>query len=247
MTLKNHNMTLNQYVSGKVYPGRGIFIGQSQDGENMVIAYFIMGRSENSRNRVFVQEENGGIKTQAFDPSKMTDPSLIIYSPIKILKNMVIVSNGDQTETIYNTLLAGGNLLDALEKRTFEPDSPHYTPRISGLVTGSDQQHRYYLSILKAHEGDESQLRRMIYSYQGAALGGGHLIHTYDKEQQGRLVSFQGEPVALCFEGDIKTFSNSLWQSLDKDNKVSLAVQFIHKQTGVIQTTIINKHQGKEQ
>lgn len=238
-----NQMTLCQYVSGKDYPGRGIFIGQSPDGENMLIAYFIMGRSENSRNRVFEKEDNNGIKTKAFDPSKMIDPSLIIYSPIRTYKDMVIVTNGDQTDTIYETLLEGGTFWDALEKRTFEPDPPHLTPRISGLVMGEDKNHGYYLSILKSANGDCEQTRRMLYAFEGKKPGMGHLIHTYEKEENGRLLSFYGEPVALLIEGDLESFSNDLWSSLNEDNKISLVVQFINKKNQDIQTKIINKHQ----
>lgn len=236
-------MSLCQYIAAKEYPGRGIFIGQSQDDEHMVVAYFIMGRSENSRNRVFIAQENHGIKTQAYDPSKMVDPSLIIYSPIKTVKNKIIVTNGDQTDTIYDTLVAGGSFWDGLEKRTFEPDPPHYTPRISGLVAPGENKNSYMLSILKSANGDEKQTRRMLYSYEGTPKGVGHLIHTYEKEENGRLLSFYGEPIALSIEGDLESFSQNLWNSLNEDNKVSLSVQFINKKTQNMQSKIINKHQ----
>ncbi len=242
MIIGENKMSLNQYLASKQYPGRGIFIGESQDGAHMAIGYFIMGRSENSRNRVFVLEGNN-IKTQAYDASKVVDPSLIIYSPIKVFHNQIIVTNGDQTDTIFDSLKSGKTFWEGLEKRTFEPDAPHYTPRISGLLFGKDKGFSYQLSILKSNQIDNIQTQRILFAYEGSTPGVGHLIHTYDKEYQGRLTSFSGEPLALSFKGDINQVAKDIWENLDQENKISLVVQFVNKETEKITTVVINKHQ----
>ncbi len=217
------------------YPGRGIVIGKSQDGK-MVIAYFIMGRSENSRNRVFITDGDG-IKTKAYDESKMVDPSLIIYSPVRVIGDTTIVTNGDQTDTIYDYLKEQKSFANALRTREFEPDAPNFTPRISGVVTGDS----YKLSILKSAEGDGESCRRYFYEYENAKNGVGHFIHTY-KCDGNPIPSFEGEPVKVAVNGDIDEFSSSLWENLNSDNKVSLFVRFIDTNTGKYETKIFNKH-----
>ena len=217
------------------YPGRGIVIGKSEDGK-MVIAYFIMGRSENSRNRIFITDGDG-IKTKAFDESKMVDPSLIIYSPVRVIGDTTIVTNGDQTDTIYDFLEEKKTFADALRTREFEPDEPNFTPRISGVVTGDS----YKLSILKSAEGDGESCRRYFYEYENAKNGVGHFIHTY-KCDGNPIPSFEGEPVKVAISGDIDEFSLALWENLNSDNKVSLFVRFIDVNTGKFETKIINKH-----
>ncbi len=217
------------------YPGRGIVIGKSEDGK-MVIAYFIMGRSENSRNRIFITDDDG-IKTKAFDESKMVDPSLIIYSPVRVIGDTTIVTNGDQTDTIYDFLKEQKSFADALRTREFEPDEPNFTPRISGIVTGDS----YKLSILKSAEGDGDSCRRYFYEYENAKNGVGHFIHTY-KCDGNPIPSFEGEPVKVAISGDIDEFSSALWENLNSDNKVSLFVRYIDINTGKFETKIINKH-----
>ncbi len=219
------------------YPGRGIVLGKSADGNQMVIAYFIMGRSENSRNRVFV-EENGGIKTQAFDPSKLTDPSLIIYSPVRVINGKTIVTNGDQTDTIYDFIAKGDTFENALQTRTFEPDAPNFTPRISGIVEGD----RYTLSILKSANGNPDSTCRYFFDYQSPLAGEGHFIHTYRCDGN-PIPSFEGEPKKVAVNGDIDAFTESIWNSLNADNKVSLFTRYIDLTTGETQTRICNKNQ----
>ena len=219
------------------YPGRGIVLGKSADGNQMVIAYFIMGRSENSRNRVFV-EENGGIKTQAFDPSKLTDPSLIIYSPVRVINGKTIVTNGDQTDTIYDFIAKGDTFENALQTRTFEPDAPNFTPRISGIIDGD----RYTLSILKSANGNPDSTCRYFFAYQSPLAGEGHFIHTYRCDGY-PIPSFEGEPKKIAVNGDIDAFTESVWNSLNADNKVSLFTRYIDLTTGETQTRICNKNQ----
>lgn len=218
------------------YPGRGIVIGKTADNENIAIAYFIMGRSENSRNRVFAKD-NLGIKTKAFDESKLTDPSLIIYAPVKVINGVTIVTNGDQTDTIYDFIDSGKTFEDALRTRTFEPDAPNFTPRISGIVSGAD----YKLSILKSAEGDENSTHRYFFEYSSPKAGEGHFIHTY-KCDGDPIPSFEGEPKLVKIEGCIDEFTNSIWNSLNADNKVSLFTRFINVKTGEFDTRIINKN-----
>ncbi len=222
------------------YPGRGIIIGKSKDGDQAVIAYFIMGRSENSRNRIFV-EDGQGIKTEAFDPSKLIDPSLIIYSPVRVIKESTIVTNGDQTDTIYDFIKDGKCFTQALKTREFEPDAPNFTPRISGIVIQKDQDFSYKLSILKSANGNGASCQRFTFDYASPVSGEGHFIHTY--QQDGNPIpSFVGEPKTVALEGDIDTFTNTLWESLNEDNKVSLFTRTISLKTGATETRIINKN-----
>ncbi len=219
------------------YPGRGIVLGRSSDGEHAVIGYFIMGRSENSRNRVFV-EEQGGIRTEAFDPAKLSDPSLIIYWPVRVLGDQTIVTNGDQTDTIYDYVKDGKTFADALRTRTFEPDGPNFTPRISGLV---EKNGNYRLSILKSNEGDPNSAHRYFYEYENPKAGQAHFIHTYEHDGN-PIPSFAGEPKQVKIEGDIECFTKMLWENLNEDNKVSLFTRFINLKTGETETRIINKN-----
>ena len=237
-----------ELLAANPYPGRGIMLGRSADGSCAVIAYFIMGRSENSRNRVFV-EDGEGIRTQAFDPSKMTDPSLIIYAPVRVLGARTIVTNGDQTDTVYDGMSRGKTFEESLRARKFEPDGPNYTPRISGLVepADADQQNTdpagfaYTLSILKSRKGDPSECRRFTFSYDAPKAGEGHFISTYVTDGD-PLPSFEGEPVPVAVTGDIDTFTADVWEGLNADNKVSLFVRFIDIAKGTYETRIVNRH-----
>ena len=221
------------------YPGRGILLGRSADNQRAVIAYFIMGRSENSRNRVFETTEDG-IRTRAFDESKMTDPSLIIYHPVRRLESgLTIVTNGDQTDTIRDALAQGHCYRHALNQRTFEPDGPNWTPRISGVVKPDGS---YHLSILKSLDGDPSCCNRYTFAYDRPAAGEGRFIHTYMHDGN-PLPSFQGEPKKVAIQGDIHSFAGMLWESLNEENKVSLFVRFIDIATGRYETRILNKNQ----
>ncbi|HIW22686.1 MAG: IMP cyclohydrolase [Acutalibacter sp.] len=231
---------IKQDLAGNSYPGRGIVIGQSADGKNAVIAYFIMGRSVNSRNRVFV-EEGAGIRTQAHDPAKLSDPSLVIYAPVRVLGEDTIVTNGDQTDTIYDFLKEGKTFEEALRTRTFEPDGPNYTPRISGIVERGEGSFTYKLSILKSCGGDPDFAQRFFFEYAPKA-GLGHFIHTY-KQDGDPIPSYEGEPTPVFIEGDIDAFTASLWENLNEDNKVSLFTRFIDLETGKAETRIVNKNQ----
>lgn len=222
------------------YPGRGIVIGKSADGKHAVTAYFIMGRSENSRNRVFV-EDGDGIRTQAFDPSKLTDPHLIIYAPVRVLGNKTIVTNGDQTDTVYELMDKQLTFEQALMTREFEDDAPNYTPRISGIINNSDGDFDYAMSILKSADGDPSSCRRYTFTYSNPQSGTGHFIHTYMSDGN-PLPSFTGEPKQVSVPNNIDEFTNGLWTSLNEDNKVSLFVRFINIENGETQTRIINKN-----
>lgn len=219
---------------GNNYPGRGIIIGETMDGENAVIAYFIMGRSVNSRNRVFI-EDGQGIKTKAFDESKMSDPSLIIYSPVRVLGDVTVVTNGDQTDTVYDFLKEGKSFEEALSTREYEPDEPNFTPRISGIADFS-VGFSYKLSILKHNNGS---CQRNFYEYEKATAGVGHLIHTYETDGN-PIPSFKGEakPVKIC--GKIDDFTKELWESLNEDNRVSLFVRYIDLSDKSSDTRIIN-------
>ncbi len=226
-------------LSGNAYPGRGIMLGRTE--EYAVMAYFIMGRSENSRNRVFVTWE-GGIRTEAFDPDKLTDPSLIIYAPVRVAGEQTIVTNGDQTDTVVDYLMAGKTFEDALRTRAFEPDAPNFTPRISGLITVKNGKCAYRLSILKSGNGNPDDAQRFFFEYPEPALNEGHLIHTY-RQDGNPIPSFEGEPVCVQLpEMDIETFAKQLWESLNPDNKVSLFVRYIHITDGRTKTHIINKN-----
>ena len=228
-------------LSATTYPGRGIVFGKSADGRCFYIAYFIMGRSENSRNRIF-EDDGRGIRTRAFDESKMVDPSLIIYAPVRVLDDVQIVTNGDQTDTIYEALKAGKTFEEALRTRTFEPDAPNYTPRISGVV--EPKSNRYRLSILKSANGDPSSTRRYFFDYDAPRPGEGHFIHTYQGDGN-PLPSFEGEPTPVTIEGDLETVSQTVWENLNKDNKVSLFTRSIDLGSGAVTSLIFNKHQGQ--
>ena len=228
------------YLAAKEYPGRGIILGKSEDNR-AVFAYFIMGRSTNSRNRVF-EVSNDDIMTKAFDESLLSDPSLIIYSPVRVLGKKIIVTNGDQTDTIYEYLKDKKTFEDALYTRTFEPDAPNFTPRISGLID-IESGLKLKLSILKSDEGDESQSLRFFYNYDNPKSGEGFFIHTY-KENSDPLKSFEGEPIKVSLKGSIDEFANSLWNSLNTDNKISLAVRYIDMATGKYEQIIKNKLEG---
>ncbi len=234
-------MKINLYndLRSNSYPGRGIVIGKSADGKYAVTAYFIMGRSQNSRNRVFV-EDGQGIRTQAFDPSKLQDPSLIIYAPVRVLGNKTIVTNGDQTDTIYKLMNKQFTFEQALRTREFEPDAPNYTPRISGIMK-VDWEYNYALSIIKSADGDPSSCQRFTFSYNNPRNGTGHFIHTYMGNAD-PLPSFEGEPKTVEITGDIDEFTNNIWTSLNEDNKVSLFTRFINIETGEYETRIVNKN-----
>ena len=222
------------------YPGRGIIVGRSADGTKAVTAYFIMGRSSNSRNRVFV-EDGEGIRTQAFDESKLEDPSLIIYAPVRVLGNKTIVTNGDQTDTIYECMDKQMTFEQALRTREFEPDAPNYTPRISAVLHIENGQYNYAMSILKSNHGDASSCLRFTFAYQNPIAGEGHFIHTYMGDGN-PLPSFEGEPKRVKIEGDIDAFTDRVWNSLNEDNKVSLFVRYIDIETGIYKSKIINKN-----
>ena len=231
-------LDLNEILNTHPYPGRGIVLGRSADGKKAVIVYFIMGRSENSRNRIFEATEDG-IRTKAFDESKMTDPSLIIYAPVRVFGTSTIVTNGDQTDTIREGLAAGKSFEEALRKRTFEPDKPNYTPRISGLV---QQNGDYTLSILKSADGNPASCRRYFFDYEAPLAGQGHFLHTY-MEDGNPLPSFQGEPEQVDIVSDTAAdFAELLWASLNEDNKVSLFVRYIDRKSGQWESVIKNKH-----
>ena len=220
------------------YPGRGIMLGRSADNKSAVIAYFIMGRSENSRNRVFEATEDG-IRTRAFDESKMVDPSLIIYHPVRKVGDVTVVTNGDQTDTIRDSLLEGKSYIEALRKRCYEPDGPNYTPRISGVV---EKDGAFCLSILKSADGDPTCNHRYFYEYDAPLAGEGRFIHTY-QENLDPLPSFEGEPRRVAITApDAKTLAQQVWESLNQDNKVSLYVSYIDLATGNADCVIINKH-----
>ncbi len=233
-------MSLEKELSSTTYPGRGIVIGMSEDATKAVTAYFIMGRSENSRNRIFV-EDGEGIRTQAFDPAKLEDPSLIIYSPVRVLGNKTIVTNGDQTDTIYELMDKQYTFEQALRTREFEPDAPNYTPRISGIIHIENGNYSYAMSILKSNNGNGSACNRYTYAYEKPLAGEGRFIHTYMRDAN-PLPSFEGEPTWVKIEGDIDTFTNMIWSNLNQDNKVSLFVRFIDIKTGKYETRIVNKN-----
>ncbi len=230
---------LNKYLSENPYPGRGILLGRTVNNR-AVAAYFIMGRSENSRNRVFENTEDG-IRTRAFDESKMTDPSLIIYHPVRLLPNgLLVVTNGDQTDTIRDHIAQGHCYRHALNTRTFEPDGPNWTPRISGVMKPDGS---YNLSILKSMDGDPACCCRYFFEYDSPVPGTGHFIHTYQSDGA-PLPSFQGEPrqVEMGALTEARELAGPMWDSLNEDNKVSLYVRLIDLETGKRNTAIINKH-----
>lgn len=220
------------------YPGRGIILGKHSDNNTVVIAYFIMGRSENSRNRVFTLEGQN-MKTEAFDPVKLVDPSLIIYYPIRTLNDVTVVTNGDQTDTVYDALKCGNTFEGALRTRTFEPDPDNYTPRISGMINRHTGD--YKLSILKSANNNPASTQRFFYEYNSPLASEGHFIHTYECDGN-PIPSFSGEPKLITIDGDIDEFTNNLWNSLNEDNKVSLFTRFIDMKTGKEETRVINKN-----
>ena len=232
--------TLSSELSATTYPGRGIVIGRSKDGKKAVTAYFIMGRSANSRNRVFVTEGEG-IRTQAFDPSKLEDPSLIIYAPVRVLNDSTIVTNGDQTDTVYDNMKDGKTFEESLRCRKYEPDGPNFTPRISGILNIKDGSYDYAMSILKSDNGDPDCCNRYTFTYDNPKAGEGRFIHTYMQDGN-PLPSFEGEPEWIDIEGDIDEFTSMLWDNLNEENKVSLFVRFINIATKETETRIVNKN-----
>ena len=234
-------INLSDELKSNAYPGRGIVIGRSANGRYAATAYFIMGRSANSRNRVFV-EDGEGIRTQAFDPSKMEDPSLIIYAPVRVLdKAHTIVTNGDQTDTVFDGMKKGLTFEQSLRSREFEPDGPNYTPRISGLLTVENGTFGYTMSILKSDNGNPDQCLRYTFDYEKAPAGEGHFISTYVTDGN-PLPSFEGEPKWVETMDDMNAFADMLWESLNEDNKVSLFVRYIDIETGKYETRIVNKN-----
>lgn len=234
-------ISLEQELKGNAYPGRGIVLGRSRDGKKAVAAYFIMGRSENSRNRIFV-EDGQGIRTQAFDPAKMTDPSLVIYAPVRVLGNKTIVTNGDQTDTIYEGMERQMTFEQALRSRRFEPDAPNYTPRISGILHIENGGLDLAMSILKSDNGDPGSCLRYTFAYEDPTPGEGRFIHTYQGDGD-PLPSYEGEPKLVGIPDDLEELAGIMWDSLDKDNKVSLFVRYIDIATGTYESKIVNKNQ----
>lgn len=232
--------SLEKELTANSYPGRGIIIGKSPDGAYAVTAYFIMGRSVNSRNRIFI-EDGEGIRTKAFDPAKLSDPSLVIYAPVRVLGNKTIVTNGDQTDTIYECMDRQQTFEQALRTREFEPDEPNYTPRISGILHIENGSYNYAMSILKSNNGSPDSCQRYTFAYENPAAGEGHFIHTYQGDGN-PLPSFEGEPVRVGISGSIDAFTESVWNSLNEENKVSLFVRYIDIATGRYETRIVNKN-----
>ena len=232
---------LAKELSGNSYPGRGIILGLSADGQKAVTAYIIMGRSVNSRNRIFVTDGEG-IRTEAFDPSKLSDPSLIIYAPVRVLGNKTIVTNGDQTDTIYELMDKQMTFEQALRTRTFEPDAPNYTPRISGIMHIENGKYNFALSILKSDDGDPSSTLRQNFAYNCPKAGVGRFLHTYSGDGN-PLPSFEGEPTpVVTIPDDIDEMTSLVWDNLNEDNKVSLFVRYIDIKTGAYETRIVNKN-----
>ncbi len=228
-------------LKSNAYPGRGIMLGRTKDGTKAVIAYFIMGRSENSRNRVFV-EDGDGIRTKAFDESKLSDPSLIIYAPVRVLGNKTIVTNGDQTDTVYDLMNNQLTFEQSLRTRTFEPDDPNFTPRISGIVKITEGKMNMAMSILKSDDGDPDSSLRFTYSYENPLPGKGRFIHTYMGDGN-PLPSYEGEPTLVeVNDDDIDTFTEKVWNALNNDNKVSLFTRYIDIATGEAESRIVNKN-----
>jgi len=234
-------LSLETDLKANSYPGRGIVIGRTKDGTKAVAAYFIMGRSGNSRNRVFV-EDGEGIRTQAFDPAKLEDPSLIIYAPVRVLGNKTIVTNGDQTDTIYDQMDKQMTFEQSLRSREFEPDGPNYTPRISGILHIENGQFNFAMSILKSADGNPAACNRYTYAYENCLAGEGRFIHTYMGDGS-PLPSFEGEPKRVSIPDGIDECTDLLWSSLNEDNKESLFVRYIDIATGKYETRIVNKNQ----
>lgn len=233
-------LNICEELQNNSYPGRGIIIGKSADGKSAVTAYFIMGRSVNSRNRVFTETEDG-IRTEAADPSKLSDPHLIIYAPVRVLGNKTIVTNGDQTDTIYELMDKQQTFEQSLRTREYEDDAPNYTPRISGIMHVGDGNYNYAMSILKSADGNPDSVERFTFSYSNPIAGFGHFIHTYMGDGN-PLPSFEGEPKKITIPNDLDAFADDLWNSLNEDNKVSLFVRYINIETGEAESRIINKY-----
>ncbi|MGN1411081.1 MAG: IMP cyclohydrolase [Oscillospiraceae bacterium] len=235
-------LDISQELKSNSYPGRGIVVGKSKDGEFAVTGYFIMGRSASSRNRIFIEDGNS-IKTKAFDESVLlVKPELIIYYPVRVLDNKTIVTNGDQTDTIYDLMSQGKTFEESLRTRKYEHDEPNYTPRISSIMDFENGNYSYMMSILKSNNGNPDCCNRYTYSYDNPVDGQGHFIHTYMGDGN-PLPSFEGEPKLISIDtNDIDEFTNILWDSLNQDNKVSLFTRFINIQTGETQSRIINKN-----
>ena len=231
--------SISQRLAGNTYPGRGIIIGKSADGKSAVAAYFIMGRSNNSRNRIFA-EKDGEVFTEPFDASKVEDPSLIIYAAIRQYENNLIVTNGNQTDTVYDGLASGISFDAALATRTFEPDGPNWTPRISGLLTFGNKDFTYKMSILKSGDAEGSFCNRFGFHYVPQA-GLGHFIHTSVCDGN-PIPTFQGEPERICIPNDIDEFTSEIWNALDENNKISLYVRYIDLETGIWTNRLINKN-----
>ncbi len=231
--------TAEQLIRGNRYPGRGIIIGKTADGKKAAAAYFIMGRSENSRNRVFT-ERDGAVYTEPFDPSKVKDPSLIIYAAVRQLGHQLIVTNGDQTDTIYDGLKAGKTFSESLQSREFEPDGPNFTPRISGLLTFGNGDFRYQMSILKSADEKGSACNRFTYDY-APVCGLGHFLHTYVCDGN-PIPTFQGEPERIAVPDTATEMAKQLWEALDEDNKISLYVRYTDLETGAAENCLINKY-----
>ena len=232
--------SLAEELSSTTYPGRGIVIGKTPDGKKAAIAYFIMGRSENSRNRIFVKDGEG-IRTEAFDPSKLEDPSLIIYAPVRVLGNKTIVTNGDQTDTIYDLMDKQYTFEQALRTREFEPDAPNYPPRISGVLHFDNGSFNYAMSILKSNNGNPKACNRYTFAYENPVAGEAHFIHTY-MDDGNPLPSFEGEPTLVDVPDNMEDFADLVWNNLNNDNKVSLFVRYINIEDGSYETKIINKN-----
>ncbi|MDR0929565.1 MAG: IMP cyclohydrolase [Oscillospiraceae bacterium] len=235
--------TIGEAVARTPYPGRGIVLGRNAYGTHAMAAYFIMGRSENSRNRVFIPEGEG-IRTQAHDPAKLTDPSLVIYAPMRVLGHTTIVTNGDQTDTIYNFLLCGDSFESALRTRTFEPDPPIYTPRISGIITRRNGDFFYKLALLKSDGGDSSACLRYFYEYETPLAGQGHLLHTYCGTGD-VPTAFTGEPETVSMGNNVDEVAESIWNGLNPDNKIALFVRSVRLSDGQTRTRVINKYGEK--
>ena len=233
--------TASEAVGATTYPGRGIIVGKSADGKRAVMAYFIMGRSVNSRNRVFVKEDKG-IRTEAFDPSKMVDPSLIIYWPVRVIDDCVIVTNGDQTDDIYNDVGDGGTFADALRERTFEPDAPNFTPRVSAMATFLEGDFSLDMAILRAGDAQGSFCHRVFWEYEAVEAGKGYFLHTYLSDGN-PIPSFTGDPETVAIDdGDADSIAQALWNGLNADNRVSLWVCTRDLATGAMEQKIINRN-----
>ncbi|MEG0614568.1 MAG: IMP cyclohydrolase [Oscillospiraceae bacterium] len=233
-------VSISEELKGNTYPGRGIIMGKTADGKAAVTAYFIMGRSKNSRNRIFTHD-GSGIRTEAFNAAELLDPSLIIYSPVMVLGNATIVTNGDQTETIYQYMSEGKSFEEALRSRKFEPDAPNFTPRVSGIIIKNGCEFSYKLSILKSANGNPASCERFFYEYECPINGEGRFIHTYNCDGN-PIPSYDSEPTPVIISGDIEHFTSSVWESLDSENKVSLFVRYIPLDGQPVQTKIINKN-----